>query len=73
MELEAGRADAKRGRLMAATTHVRAISHVAILLGEDPDLLEAIISNDDNLSYGSIVSVQIGREEPYRPHGWGHR
>jgi hypothetical protein len=48
---------------MAATTHVRAISHVATLLGEDPDLLEAIVSNDDNLSYGSIVSVQIGREE----------
>ena len=31
--------------------------------GEDPDLLKAIVSNDDNLSYGSIVSVQIGREE----------
>ena len=48
---------------MAATTHVRAIDHVATLLGEDPDLLEAIVSNDDNLSYGSIVSVQIGCEE----------
>jgi hypothetical protein len=32
-------------------------------LGEDPDLLEAVGSNDDNLSYGSIVSVQIGRDE----------
>ncbi len=63
MELEASRAGAERSRLMAATTHVRTISHVATLLGEDPDLLEAIVSNDDNLSYGSIVSVQIGREE----------
>ena len=48
---------------MAATTHVRTIGHVATLLGEDPDLLEAIVSNDDNISYGKIVSVQIGREE----------
>ncbi len=48
---------------MATTTHVRTISHVVSVLGEDPDLLKAIVSNDDNLSYGSIVSVQIGREE----------
>ncbi|NSY40846.1 hypothetical protein, partial [Leisingera sp. ANG59] len=26
-------------------------------------LLEAIVSNDDNLSYGSIVSVQIGQDK----------
>lgn len=45
---------------MAATTYVCSIAHVAHLLGEDRDLIEAIVSNDDNLSYGYIVSVQIG-------------
>ncbi|QDI74436.1 hypothetical protein [Leisingera aquaemixtae] len=48
---------------MAATTYVCSIAHVASLLGEDPGLLEAIVSNDDNLSYGNIVSVHIGRDD----------
>ena len=48
---------------MAATTYVCSLAHVAGQLGEDPDLLEAVVSNDDNLSYGSIVSVQIGQDE----------
>jgi hypothetical protein len=48
---------------MAAITHVSAVDYVAKILGEDPDLLEAIVSNDDNLSYGNIVSVYTGREE----------
>ena len=61
--MEAGGADAQHGGLMAATTYVCTISHVASVLGEDPDLLEAIVSTDDNLGYGSIVSVQTGREE----------
>ena len=45
---------------MAATTYVCSIAHVASRLGEDPGLLEAIVSNDDNLSYGNIVSVHTG-------------
>ncbi len=48
---------------MAATTYVCSVAHVASLLEEDPDLLEAIISNDDNLSYGNIVSVHIGPDD----------
>ncbi len=48
---------------MAATTYVCSVAHVASLLDEDPDLLEAIISNDDNLSYGNIVSVHIGPDD----------
>jgi len=63
MELATRWARPKRSRLMAATTHVRTIGHVATLLGEDPDLLGAIVSNDDNLAYGNIVSVQIGPDE----------
>lgn len=33
------------------------------MLGEDFELLEAIISNDDTLTYGNIVSVYAGAEE----------
>jgi len=33
------------------------------MLGEDQELLEAIICNDDNLTYGSIISVYTGQEE----------
>ncbi len=45
---------------MAATTYVCSVAHVASPLDEDPELLEAIVSNDDNLSHGNIVSGHIG-------------
>ncbi|QIE47834.1 hypothetical protein G5B38_19545 (plasmid) [Pseudohalocynthiibacter aestuariivivens] len=48
---------------MAAITHVRAIDYVAKMLGEDVELLEAIISNDDNLTYGNIINVYAGADE----------
>ena len=48
---------------MAETTYVCALTQVASQWGEDLDLLEAIVSNDDNLSYGSIVSVQTGPDD----------
>jgi hypothetical protein len=48
---------------MAAITQVYTIDHVAKMLGEDPEMLEAIVSNDDNLSYGNIVSVYTGADE----------
>ena len=48
---------------MATITYVRTIKYVAEILGEDPELLRAIISNDDNLTYGSIISVYNGEEE----------
>jgi hypothetical protein len=48
---------------MAAITHVRAIDYVAKMLGEDVELLEAIISNDDNLTYGNIISVYLGPDD----------
>lgn len=48
---------------MATVTHVCTIAHVAEMLGKDQDLLEAIIYNDDNLTYGSIISVYTGYEE----------
>jgi hypothetical protein len=48
---------------MAAVTHVCTIDYVAKMMGEDVELLEAIISNDDNLTYGDIVSVYLGPHE----------
>jgi len=48
---------------MATVTHVCTIAHVAEMLGEDQDLLEAIVCNDDNLIYGSIISIYTGQEE----------
>ncbi|MBS3980027.1 MAG: hypothetical protein KGZ77_09600 [Rhodobacteraceae bacterium] len=48
---------------MATVTHVTTIDHVAKMLGEDQELLEAIIYNDDNLTYGNIVSVYTGTAE----------
>ena len=49
---------------MATVTHVTTIDHVAKMLGEDQDLLEAIVCNDDNMTYGNIVSVYTGTDEP---------
>ena len=48
---------------MATVTQVYTVAFVATLLDEDPEMLEAILSNDDNLSYGAIVSVHTGADE----------
>lgn len=45
---------------MATITYVFTLSHVAEMLGEDVELLQAIVSNSDNLTYGSIISVIEG-------------
>jgi len=44
---------------MATVTHVCTLDYVAKMLGEDPELLEAIVYNDDNLSYGAIISKTV--------------
>jgi enolase len=48
---------------MATVTHVTTLGQVAKMLGEDQDLLEAIVYNDDNMTYGNIVSVYTGTDE----------
>jgi len=48
---------------MATVTQVYAITYVATMLGEDPEMLEAIVNNDDNLSYGAIISVYVGADD----------
>nr|WP_245274528.1 hypothetical protein [Mesorhizobium sp. L2C066B000] len=54
-------------RLLLASRQFRCLAdsldkfnHVAKMLGEDPELLEAIVCNHDNLSYGSLISVYDG-------------
>lgn len=48
---------------MAAVTHLCSLDFVATILNEDRDLLQAIIANDDNLTYGAIVTIPTGCEE----------
>ncbi len=48
---------------MTAVTHIRTVNYVAKMLGEDIALLKAIVANDDNLTYGNIVSVYVGPDE----------
>lgn len=48
---------------MSAVTHVCTIDYVAKMLDEDVELLEAIAYNNDNLTYGGIISVYVGPDE----------
>jgi hypothetical protein len=48
---------------MPTVGRVYTLEYVATLLGENLEMLEAIVSNDDNLTYGSIVSVSTGPDE----------
>ena len=48
---------------MAAVTSFLTLDYVARILDENVELLEAIVSNDDNLTYGAIVSVYTGPDE----------
>lgn len=48
---------------MATVTHVCTLDYVAKMLGEDPELLKAIVYNDDNRTYGSIISVYTGPDD----------
>ena len=48
---------------MAAVTSFLTLDYVARILDENVELLEAIVSNDDNLTYGAIVSVHTGPDE----------
>lgn len=44
-------------------TAISTLNYVARILGEDVELLEAIVSNHDNLACGAIISVYIGPDE----------
>lgn len=63
MELEASRSRTCKGSLMATVRFVFTLDYVAEILEEDVDLLQAIIRNDDNLTYGDIVTVVTGEDQ----------
>lgn len=48
---------------MPKVTQVYALERVAQMLGADLEMLKAIVSNDDNLSYGNIISVDTATDE----------
>ena len=48
---------------MATVAHICTLDHVAKMLGEDPEILEAILDTDDNLIYGSVISVYRGPDK----------
>lgn len=48
---------------MATVTFVYTLEYVAEMLEEDVDLLQAIIYNDDNLTYGNIITVVTGDDQ----------
>ena len=48
---------------MPKVKQLYALERVAQILGEDLEMLEAIVSNDDNLSYGNIISVDTATDE----------
>ena len=47
---------------MATVTQAFTVHHVAKRLGEDPELIEAIVANDDNLTYGAIITVHTNTD-----------
>jgi len=48
---------------MATVSQVYALEYVATMLGEDPEMIDAIVSNEDNLTYGTIIKVYTGPDE----------
>ncbi len=49
--------------MLATETHVYAIEDVAKMLGEDLQMLAAIVENDDILHDGAIISIHTGNEK----------
>ena len=51
---------------MAAITHIRSLEYAAKMMGEDLELLEAIVGNDDNLT------IWFNHHRPNWPGGGNH-
>ena len=48
---------------MPAVTQSYTINEAARILGADTEMLEAIVSTDENLSYGNIINVHTGQDK----------
>ena len=47
---------------MARDTYVYSLDQVAKRIGENPELLEVIAANSDNIDYGEMIDVVDGTE-----------
>jgi len=63
VELDRRRQRTADGGLMARPTHVYTIEYVAMLIGENLELVQEIASNSDNIDYGEMIHAYDGSEE----------
>jgi hypothetical protein len=52
-----------KGRLMARSMHIHTIENVAVMIGENLELLREISANSDNIDYGEMVYVHNETED----------
>jgi hypothetical protein len=52
-----------KGRLMARSMHIYTIENVAVMIGENLELLREISANSDNIDYGEMVYVHNETED----------
>ena len=45
---------------MGRDTHIVAVRYVATMIGEEPELIEQITNNSDNIDYGEMIYVSTG-------------
>ncbi len=48
---------------MARVTHLLALDEVARRIGENPELIEIVSANSDNIDYGEMIWVDNGTKE----------
>lgn len=48
---------------MARETSVYSLARVATMIGENPELIEVVAANPDNLDYGEMIHVHDGTAE----------
>ncbi len=50
---------------MGRDTHIVAIGHVPKVIRENPELLEQIAANSDNIDYGEMIHFSTGPDEGF--------
>lgn len=63
MEYAPSRFRAAKSCLMARSMHIYTIENVAVMIGENLELLREISANSDNIDYGEMVHVHNETED----------
>ncbi len=71
MELDRRRQRTADGGLMARPTHVYTIEYVAMLIGENLELVQEIASNSDNIDHGEMPMPMTAAKRASRPSPTG--